>query len=72
MIPKLPDEMAFGVKLKSLGIQCAAFDGLTTHEQRRDYFREALAPVDDVTFTMRNGKRITIAMEFARIYGEAP
>lgn len=72
MIPKLSDEIAFAVKLKALGQPTDAFAGLTTVEQRRDTFREALRPVDDVTFTVANGKRITMAMEFARIYGEVP
>lgn len=72
MIPKLTDEMCLVVKLKSLGIVCSAFDGLTTHDQRREFIREALMPVDDVTFAVRNGKRITMGVEFARIYGEAP
>lgn len=72
MIPKLADEMAFAVKLKALGIETDAFDGLTTVDQRRDRFRAVLQSVDDVTFAILNGKRISMAMEFARIYGEAP
>lgn len=72
MQPSLADEMAFAVKLKALGIDTDAFTGLTTVEQRRDTFRAALMPVDDVTFRLQNGRRITMAMEFARIYGIAP
>lgn len=72
MIPSLTDEMCLVVKLKALGIKCNAFDGLTTHEQRREFIRAALLPVDDVTYTVQNGKRITMGVEFARIYGEAP
>jgi hypothetical protein len=70
MAPKIAEELAFGIKLKALGHPTDAFTGLTTSEQRREMFRAALLPVDDVTFTIRNGKRITMAMEFARIYGE--
>lgn len=72
MIPKLAEEISLAVKLKSLGVQCDAFDGLTSPDQRREFFRAALEPVDDVTFAIRNGKRVTMAMEWARIYGEAP
>lgn len=71
MTPKLADEMSLITFLRSLQIE-VAFDGLRTPDQRREIVRAALMPVDDVTFTIRNGRRITIAMRFAEVYGEVP
>lgn len=72
MIPKLADEMSLVTKIRALGIECNAFDGLSTPEQRLEIVRAALLPVDDVTYSVTNGKRITIAMRFAAVYGVAP
>jgi hypothetical protein len=72
MIPKLADEMALIVKLRALGAHPQIPAGLVTWEQRRDAVKAVLDPVSDVTFTIRNGKRISVGMEYARIYGEAP
>lgn len=72
MIPKLTDEITLISKVRSLGIQCNAFDGLTTPEQRRAAVRVAIDPVLEVTFSVLNGKRITLAMQFASVYGEVP
>lgn len=69
MIPAL--EMALVVKLRSLG-QKVGFDGLMTLDQRREIVRAALLDVDHVTFTVRNGKRITMGMQFAATFGEPP
>jgi hypothetical protein len=70
--PKLTDEMTLITKVRSLRIDCNAFDGMTTPEQRCDIVRKAIEPVLDVTFTIRNGKRITMAMQFADVYGVVP
>lgn len=72
MIPKLSDEIAFAARLKAEGITTAAFDGLTTVDQRRECFREAIWPIEGMEYTRINGRPITVAMEFARIYGCVP
>lgn len=69
MIPT--HELSLILKLRSLG-GSVKFDGLTTIDQRREAVRRALLPVDHITFSVQNGKRITMGVEFARIYGEAP
>lgn len=66
----LSEEMALVTKLVSLQVKCNAFDGgLTTFEQRREKVRGALKPVADVTYTVRDGKNITMRQQFARVYG---
>lgn len=69
MIPAL--ELALLVKLISLG-EKIAFDGLLSLDQRREMVRKVLLPRDDVTYTVRNGKRVTLGMQFAAVYGEIP
>lgn len=68
----LTDEMFLITKIRSLQIPCNAFDGLTTFEQRRELVRGAVSQVPDVTFTVKDGKNITIAQQFTRVYGVAP
>lgn len=63
------DEMTLITKIRSLQIPCNAFDGLTTFEQRRELVRGAVSQVPDVTFTIRDGKAITIGQQFQRVYG---
>jgi hypothetical protein len=67
------DELALAIKLKALGMKPAAFEGgLTTVEQRRDIVRTQIRTVGaEVTYTLRDGKRITLADQFHRAYGEA-
>lgn len=65
---KLTDEMTLITKLRSLQVKCNAFDGLTTIDQRREIVRAALKPVEEVTFTVRDGKPITMAQQFQRVY----
>lgn len=72
MLVNLPAEMSLVTKLRALGIECNAFDGLTTVEQRQERIRAVLDPVLDVTFTVRNGQRITMAMQYADAYGVVP
>ncbi len=72
MIPKLTEEMALITKIRSLRIDCNAFEGLTTPEQRCGVVRKAIEPVLDVTFNIVNGKRITMGMKFADVYGVVP
>lgn len=69
MIPAL--EMALIVKLRSLG-QKINFDGLVALDERRELVRKALLPFDDVTYTVSNGRRITLGMQFATVYREQP
>lgn len=65
-------EISLVTKMRSLGAKPVFPEGLTTLEQRRNAVRAALDPVLDVTFAIQNGKRITMAMQFAVAYGEAP
>lgn len=65
----LYDEMGLITKIRSLQVPCNAFDGLTTFEQRRELVRGAVNQIPDVTFTVRDGKNITIAQQFQRVYG---
>lgn len=69
MIPMLTDEIKLVTKLKSLGIKCLPFDGLTTFEHRREVVRGAARQVAEVTFTVRDGKNITVGKQFERVYG---
>ncbi len=65
----LSEEMALVTKLVSLQVKCNAFDGLTTFEQRREKVRGALKQVADVTYTVRDGKNITMRQQFVKVYG---
>lgn len=42
MIPKLADELALITRMRVQKIDCRAFDGLTTPEQRREIVRDAI------------------------------
>jgi hypothetical protein len=66
------DEMSLITKIRSLQVVCNAFDGLTTFEQRRELVRGAVSQIPDVTYTVRDGKNITIAQQFEKVYGVAP
>ena len=72
MIPNFAQEMSLVTKLRALGAECDAFVGLTTVEQRKDRILKAMDTFEDVTYTVRNGKRISMAMQFAHVYGEVP
>lgn len=67
----LSEEMSLVTKLVSLQIQCTPFDGLTTFEYRRELVRSAVRLVPDVTFTVRDGKNITLSQQFHRVCGQA-
>lgn len=71
MTPKLTDEISLFSKLRSLGCECA-LDPLSPVEQRYDMARKAADPVLDITFTVANGKRISIGMKLADTYGIVP
>lgn len=71
MTPKLTDEIALFSKLRSLGVVCE-LDPLMPVDVRRDVARQAIEPVLEITFTVANGKRITMAMKYADTYGIAP
>lgn len=70
MIPNIIDEIALATKIISLHVACEFPAGLTTHEQRREIVQKSLAGIEDVTFTIRDGKRVTIREQFVRVYGE--
>lgn len=65
-------EMSLITKMRSLGVAPAIPEGLTTIAQRRNAVRAALDPVLEVTFAIQNGKRFTMAMQYAVAYGEVP
>lgn len=65
-------ELGLLAKLRSLDQKFSPPPGLTTTEERRAAVREALDPWLDVTYAISNGKRITMAMQYARAYGEVP
>jgi hypothetical protein len=62
MIPRLSDELALASLLKSRGVQTAAFDGLTTPDQRKMHFRAAIA---------LNGLEEAFRERFREAYGES-
>jgi hypothetical protein len=61
-------ELGLLAKLRSLDPNFSPPTGLTTPEQRRDAVRAAIMPWLDVTYTIRNGKRITMAMQYADVF----
>lgn len=65
-------ELGLIVKLRALDRHFALPAGLTIPEQRKDLIRTALEPWLDTTFTVSNGKRITMAMQYAQAFGEVP
>jgi len=69
MIPT--HELSLILKLRSLGSH-VAIEGLTTIDQRREAVRRALLPVNHITYTVSNGKRISLGVQFAAVYGEPP
>lgn len=69
----LAAELSLVTKLKSLGANVdQVFDGLTTPQQRAPKVWAALEPMRDVLFAVRNGKHITLEMQFADAYGTVP
>jgi hypothetical protein len=70
MNPSLTDEMALAAKLKSLGHAVDAFTGLTTTEQRREIFRQAIRQVGPgLPIGNWNGMERTLGMVFQLVYG---
>lgn len=65
-------ELGLLAKLRALDQSFAPPPGLTTLEQRREAVRSAIEPWLDATFTIRNGRRITMAMQYADVYREVP
>jgi len=65
-------ELGLLAKLRALDSNFRPPEGLSTLEQRRDAVRAVLDPWLDVTYTMRNGRRISMAMQFADVYGMVP
>ena len=65
-------ELALVTKLKALGQPVLnVFSGDTYPSDRKPKVRAACLAVRDVLFKIENGKHVTIAMMFARVYGEA-
>ena len=62
-------ELGLIVKLRALDRHFHLDTGITTREQRRDAVSAAIGPWLEVTYTIRNGKRITMAMQYATAYG---
>lgn len=65
-------ELGLIVRLRSLERKFHLPEGLSSIDQRRDLVRKAIEPWLDVTYTVRNGKRITMGMQYATAYGEVP
>ena len=65
-------ELSLIVKLRALDRTFSLPAGVIPREQRRDLVRKAIDPWLDVTFTVRNGRRITMAMQYAEAFGEVP
>jgi hypothetical protein len=62
------DELALANKLTALGEPGHLFDGLTSHEERREKARAMVKRCADVTFTIRDGRRVTMAQMFRETY----
>jgi hypothetical protein len=65
-------ELSLIAKLRSLDQKFAPPPGLSTTEQRQQVVRIAIEPWLETTFAVRNGKRITMAMQYADAYGCVP
>jgi hypothetical protein len=66
----LSDEMALVAKLISLELPCReVWNGVTTQAERRERLRPLVKKVSEVTYTVIEGKRITMAQAFIRAYG---
>jgi hypothetical protein len=62
MIPKLTDEMFLAIDLRAKQVHADAFTGLTTVEQRKAKFRNAITSA---------GLAAEFGERFAKLYGEA-
>lgn len=62
-------ELGLLVKLRALDNTFKAPTGVTTPAQRQDAVRAAIMPWLDVTYTIRNGRRVTMAMQYADVFG---
>jgi hypothetical protein len=62
VIPKLTDEMSLITSIRARGIECRAFDGLTTHEQRREIVRASI---------LASGELERFREPFAKCYGQS-
>jgi len=65
-------EIALVNKLVSLEVTKQRFDVNASYEARREQTRVFVRLIPDVTFTVRDGKRITMAEQFRLVYGEVP
>lgn len=64
-------EINLVTKLKALGVELGSIDYLSPFEDRLATVRAAVNQIPDVTFTVRDGKNITLAQQFAAVYGVA-
>lgn len=62
-------EASLNKKLMSLGSKDNLFSGDTHFEQRREKARIACREFADITYEVKDGKRITMGMMFVRTYG---
>jgi hypothetical protein len=68
----IADELRLYTKLRALEVPCTFDASRMTHDERCETLRAAVSLVPEVTFTIRDGKRITMGQEFARVFGAAP
>ena len=67
----LSDELRLYTKLRALEVPCQLDLTRMTRDERRETLRAAVKMVPDVTFTVRDSKRVTLSMQFLAVYGEA-
>lgn len=68
----LTDEMLLANKLVSLGNKGHLFDGLTSFDERRERARTMCKQFADITYAVRDGKRVTMLQQFCKVYGCDP
>jgi hypothetical protein len=67
----IADELRLYTKLRALEVACNFDATRMSHDERCKTLRAAVSQVADITFTVRDAKRITMAQEFARVFGQA-
>ena len=71
MIPKLTDELMLDSSLRARGVFAHAFNGLTTPDQRKQRFRDAIQCAGaGLLIGNWNGMERTLGMAFQFVYGE--
>jgi hypothetical protein len=62
LIPKLTDELSLITSIRARQIECRAFDGLTTPEQRREIVRKSI---------LASGSQDRFREPFEKVYGQS-